>query len=127
MLSALHREGMVDLVPAHLVVLRYPGPDGLRPTEIANQLGMSKQALNYLLGELEASGYLERVPDPDDQRSKRVRMTDRGYAAGRIIRAAVEEVEAEFAQEFGGKDLEMLRSLLMRLDAVLEPNRKCRD
>ena len=38
---------------------------------------MTKQALNYLLGELERRGYLERRPDPDDRRSKRVALTPR--------------------------------------------------
>ena len=65
MLAALHAKGFTDLIPAHLIVLRWPGPDGLRPVEIAAQSGMSKQALNYLLGQLEEGGYLERVDDPD--------------------------------------------------------------
>jgi DNA-binding MarR family transcriptional regulator len=120
MLAALHRQGFADLVPAHLIVLRYPGPDGLRPVDIAAQSGMSKQALNYLLGQLEAGGYLERVEDPDDQRAKRVRVTERGYAAGRVIRAAVTEVEEEFALACGGADLEALRTLLTRLNGVLD-------
>jgi DNA-binding MarR family transcriptional regulator len=119
MLEALHEEGFTDVIPAHLVVLRYPGPDGLRPVEIAAQLGMAKQALNYLLGQLETLGYLERVEDPHDHRSKRVHLAERGYAAGRIMRAAVTEVEEEFAQEFGSEDLDTLRALLTRLDAVL--------
>lgn len=119
MLEALHDQGFTDVVPAHLVVLRYPGPDGLRPVEIAAQLGMSKQALNYLLGQLETLGYLERVEDRDDRRSKRVRLAERGYAAARVMRAAVAEVEEEFAQAFGSADLETLRALLTRLNAVL--------
>ena len=39
---------------------------------------MSKQALNYLLGQLERLGYLERRADPDDQRFKRIALTERG-------------------------------------------------
>lgn len=119
MLEALHDHGFTDVIPAHLVVLRYPGPDGLRPVEIATQLGMSKQALNYLLGQLETLGYLERVEDPDDHRSKRVHVAERGYAAARVMRAAVTEVEEEFAQAFGIEDLETLRELLTRLNAVV--------
>ena len=87
MLDALHEQGFDDLIPAHLIVLRRPGPDGLRPVEVAEQTGMSKQALNYLLGQLEETGYLERVDDPDDRRSKRIRVTKRGWAAGEAMRA----------------------------------------
>lgn len=123
MLAALHEQGFTDLIPAHLIVLRYPGPNGLRPVEIAAQSGMSKQALNYLLGQLEGFGYLERGEDPDDQRSKRVHITERGYAAGRVMRAAVNEVEEEFAQKFGAEGLEALRALLIQLNVVLGPER----
>jgi DNA-binding MarR family transcriptional regulator len=119
MLAALHARGFDDLIPAHLVILRYPGPDGLRPVEVAGQTGMSKQALNYLLGQLEETGYLERVDDPDDRRSKRIRFTERGWAAGRVMRAAVGEVEGEFAAAYGKESLATLFGLLADLNVVL--------
>lgn len=43
---------------------------------------------------LERVGYREREPDPDDQRSKQILLTDRGVAAAGVIREAVGEVEA---------------------------------
>src|SRR5664279_246449 len=60
MLDDLHAAGFTDLVPAHSAVLRYPGPQGRRPSDVAAEAGMSRQAMNYLLGELEQLGYLER-------------------------------------------------------------------
>jgi DNA-binding MarR family transcriptional regulator len=119
MLAALHEQGFDDLIPAHLIVLRWPGPDGLRPVEVAEQTGMSKQALNYLLGQLEETGYLERVDDPDDRRSKRIRMTKRGWAAGKVMRAAVGEVEQEFVDAHGKEELANLLELLTHLNVVL--------
>lgn len=119
MLAALHAKGFTDLIPAHLIVLRWPGPDGLRPVEIAAQSGMSKQALNYLLGQLEEGGYLERVDDPEDRRSKRVRVTKRGYDAGRTMRAAVATIEKEFAQAYGEAELDEMRRALSHLNVVL--------
>jgi len=119
MLAALHEQGFDDLIPAHLIVLRWPGPDGLRPVEVAEQTGMSKQALNYLLGQLEETGYLERVDDPDDRRSKRIRMTKRGWAAGKVMRASVGEVEQEFVDAHGKRELANLLELLSRLNVVL--------
>src|SRR5262245_55893541 len=66
MLERLHERGFTDLDPAHLPILQYPGPQGFRPSDLAARLRMSKQSVNYLLGELERRGYLERKPDPDD-------------------------------------------------------------
>jgi DNA-binding MarR family transcriptional regulator len=119
-IDGLHKRGFADLVPAHLAVLRYPGPHGERPVDLAAQANMTKQALNYLLGQLEALGYLERRRDPEDLRSKRVYLTDRGQATREAIRSTVREVEAEWAQELGSKDLEQLRALLVRLVAVVQ-------
>jgi DNA-binding MarR family transcriptional regulator len=119
-IDGLSEHGFTDLVPAHLAVLRYPAPRGERPVELAAQANMSKQAMNYLLGQLETLGYIERRADPDDLRSKRVYMTDRGEATRQVIRGAVREVEAEWARELGAKDLEQLRALLVRLAAVVQ-------
>ena len=78
MLAGLHERGYDDLIPAHLSVLQYPGPQNMRPADLAIATRMTKQALNYLLGQLEALGYLTREADANDQRFKRVRMTPRG-------------------------------------------------
>src|SRR3954469_8890451 len=60
MLQRLHEHGFTDLDAAHLAVFQYPGPQGVRPSDLAARLGVTKQALNYLLGQLERLGYLER-------------------------------------------------------------------
>jgi DNA-binding MarR family transcriptional regulator len=108
-----------DLVLAHLAVVRYPGPDGMRPSDLAAEANMSKQAMNYLLGQLEALGYIERRADPADLRSKRVYMTERGNSTRAVIRDAVREVEREWAAAVGKDDVEALRTLLQRLSTVL--------
>jgi DNA-binding MarR family transcriptional regulator len=116
MLAALHERGFDDLDAAHLNVFQYPGPEGARPSELAARLRISKQALNYLLGELERSGYLERRPDPDDLRSKRVALSPRGASAVGVIREAVGELEVEWAKQLGEGRFEELRSLLRELN-----------
>src|SRR5256884_2528909 len=93
MLERLHERGFDDFDAAYLNVFQYPGPHGARPSEVAARRGISKQAANYLLGELERLGYLERRPDPDDLRSKRIVLTPRGISAVRVIRDAVSEME----------------------------------
>jgi DNA-binding MarR family transcriptional regulator len=118
MLEQLHKGGFDDLDMAHLHVFQYPGPQGARPSELAVQLRISKQALNYLLGELERFGYLERRPDTDDLRSKRVALTPRGTAAIGVIREAVAELETAWAQQLGPKRFDQLRGLLLDLNQL---------
>lgn len=116
MLEQLHEHGFDDFDAAYLNVFQYPGPDGARPSELAVRLRVSKQALNYLLGELERLDYLERRPDPDDLRSKRVAFTARGKAAVQVIRDAVAEMEAAWAQRLGPRRFAQLRTLLVELN-----------
>ena len=108
--------GLDDFDAAYLNIFQYPGPQGARPSELAARLRMTKQAVNYLLGELERLGYLERRPDPDDLRSKRVALTPRGTSAIRVIREAVGEMESTWAQQLGPKRFAQLRNLLLDLN-----------
>src|SRR5262245_1840455 len=127
MLAGLHERGYTDLVPAHLTVMQYPGPEGQRPSDLAARTRMSRQAMNYLLGEMERLGYLNRVSDESDQRTKRIRVTPRGQAAGEAMREIVLEVEAEWADELGPGKFAKLRELLAELnqiDASPPPNRR---
>jgi DNA-binding MarR family transcriptional regulator len=121
MLAALHERGFTDIVAAHLVVLRWPGPHGRRPSEIAARAEISKQALNYLLGQLEELGYLERRPDADDQRSRRIHLTPRGREVAQTMRGAVSAIEDEWSGVLGARDFQRLRALLVRLNDGLAP------
>lgn len=108
--------GFIDFVPAHLAVLRYPGPGGRRPSELAAEASMTRQAMNYLLGQLEQLGYVQRVEDAGDLRSKRVELTQRGEALRLTIRRTVETIERDIEEELGSERYALLRKLLLQLN-----------
>src|SRR5919197_71303 len=83
LLVELRSAGFGDLNAAHLSVFQYPGPDGVQPSVLAERAMMSKQAMNHVLGQLEAKGYLRRAPkvDADDARQRVVQLSERGRAA----------------------------------------------
>jgi DNA-binding MarR family transcriptional regulator len=120
MLQRLHERGFADFDAAYLNVFQYPGPQGARPSDLAARLRITKQALNHLLGQLEKLGYIEREPDPDDLRSKRVVLTTRGNSAVRVIRVAVAEIEDSWARQLGTKRLAQLRQLLSDVSQLPE-------
>src|SRR5205807_2636363 len=45
-----------ELKPLHMAVLQFPGPDGVRPSNLAERAGRSKQAMNQLLRSLKGYG-----------------------------------------------------------------------
>jgi DNA-binding MarR family transcriptional regulator len=124
MLAGLRERGFTDLGASHLSVLQWPGPDDLRPSELAAQIRMSKQALNYLLGQLELMGYLQRHDDARDQRFKRIALTDRGQRAARAMRDVVQEVETEWQQQLGAERFAQLRALLTDLNNHVAADRR---
>src|SRR5436853_415186 len=113
MLERLHERGFADFDAAYLNIFQYPGPQGARPSDLAGRLRISKQAVNHLLGQLEKLGYLERRPDPDDLRSKRVALTRRGHSAVRVIREAVAEIESSWSADLGTRRFAQLPQLLL--------------
>jgi len=114
-LDRLHAAGFDDIDQAHFTVLQYPGPQGRRPSEITAHARVSKQAMNYLLNQLEERGYFERLTDPEDARSKRIVLTRRGEAVVRTVRDAVTELEREWAKLLGPRRFAMLKRLLQEL------------
>lgn len=54
--------------------------DGLPQTQLANELEVGKVALGSLVDRLQASGFVERMPDKEDRRVKRVFLTEKARA-----------------------------------------------
>ncbi|MHB1988669.1 MAG: MarR family winged helix-turn-helix transcriptional regulator [Acidimicrobiales bacterium] len=91
--ARLRSSGFGDLRQSHYDLFRFPGPEGRTPTEIASHVGLSKQALNPLLNELEAMGYVKRERNPKDARSRTVTLSRRGLRLVTAIKKALEELE----------------------------------
>jgi DNA-binding MarR family transcriptional regulator len=119
-MASLHAAGFDDVLPAHLGVFQYPGPDGMRPGVLAMRTQASKQAMNHLLHQLEAGGYLRREAHPDDRRTRVVRLTERGWAAFGVIRQTMIRMEREWSRALGEDLYGQLARALVRLEEVLD-------
>jgi DNA-binding MarR family transcriptional regulator len=112
LIQELNAAGFDDLRLPHIAVMQYPGPDGVGPSALAERAGMSKQAMNQLLGSMEAAGYIVRSGLPDHGRSRVVRFTKRGHAAYAKIYAILLKIEREWKAELGAQHFAQLKSLL---------------
>ena len=120
LLERLHAAGFDDVRASHLELFRFPGPQGARPTELADHVGLSKQALNHLLNELESLGYLTRQAAGADGRHRVVRLTSRGLAFAAAAKSAVLAIEDELAMILGERRLARLKADLTVIPAGLE-------
>jgi DNA-binding MarR family transcriptional regulator len=118
LLADLHAAGYTDLTPTHIYVFQTPGPDGVRPTELAAQTNMTKQAMNHVLAGLEASGYIERVRAEDDGRGKVLRLTERGRDVVRLMQQGSAAIERRWVRQIGRARIEELRRTLRDLDTL---------
>ena len=114
-IAELNAAGFDGLSIAHMAVFRYPTPDGTRPGVLAERAGMSKQAMNRLLGSLEELGYMYRSDTPDSGRARIVRFTQRGHAAYAKALDVLQEIEREWSAELGQEDFAKLKQLLFKV------------
>jgi DNA-binding MarR family transcriptional regulator len=102
--------------PAHTALFPHvPLDGGIRLTELASKVGITKQAVGQLVDELEAMGLFERVPDETDARAKLVRFTARGRRELHRGLAVLAEVEEELAVAVGRAKLRALHEALLAL------------
>jgi DNA-binding MarR family transcriptional regulator len=121
--QAIHRRiihdlnvaGFEELRVPHMAVLQFPGPDGLRPSALAERAGMSKQAMNQLLRSLESLGYIARSDAPNEGRARIIRFTKRGRAAYSKIDDILRDIEREWKAELGPARFAQLKELLCRV------------
>jgi DNA-binding MarR family transcriptional regulator len=116
----LHEAGCTDLRPSHFAVMQLLRPEGVRVTELAHRALMTKQSMGALVDYVEERGYIERVPDPRDGRAWLIRLTPRGLETEQIARAAIGELEAEWARYLGEERFAALRAALQDLVALVE-------
>lgn len=87
-------------------------------SDLAAAVLLSPSGLSKLLDRMEASGLIERLPDPDDARSTFAAITDRGRA---LVKKAREDHHAFLQSTFGdvlnSRDLADLTRIMRRIDA----------
>ena len=101
----------IDMTETEFSVMRYPGPDGVRPIDLARRCNMTKQAMNYVLAGFEAKGYIERK-SLVGQRSTMIYLTPKGWKLLAATRRCATEIEASWAAHVGFHRFDALRASL---------------
>ena len=122
LLQGLVDRGLGDIDAAYFSLFQYPAIDGMRPIALAKQLGVSKQALNHLLGQLEKLGYLQRRRDPESGHTL-IHYTERGWLAIESNIASVRQLEAEWQRQLGKQRFADLKETLRELTGFQKDRR----
>ena len=119
MMRRLANQGHEQLRLSFQPVIRGLAAGGMRPTDLASRLGLQKQNCAQLLNKVEAAGYIERVADRQDRRSRLVRLTAAGEQLVRDGVAVTQAIDGELASVVGEAAFQQLRETLHRLVAAL--------
>lgn len=89
-------------------VLAHLGPSGRSQAELAAAMGMTKQAVQQLVDQLEADGVVRRVTDPSDKRARRVELTELGLKDYRARGMVKQMIEQRFRTKLGAESFDSL-------------------
>ncbi len=113
-------DGYDDLNRSHVALFRYEGLDHKRPTQLADQMQITKQSINDLLRHLEDRGYIELKPDPGDRRARLIVLTARGRQFETAVRSHAQATESELASLVGRRRFQDFRKTLVQIARVEE-------
>lgn len=94
--AGLARRGFDDVRPAHGFAFARLSIGPATTGQLAEHLGVTKQAGSELVSHLVDRGYLSRQPDPDDRRARRLVLTERGVACTRAAQESAAETVTQW-------------------------------
>jgi DNA-binding MarR family transcriptional regulator len=121
LVARLREAGFAGLTATHGNVFPYIEPEGSRVSDMARRAGVAKQTMAEFVALLEQQGYVERQPDPNDQRAKLVALTPLGSDVVRVASAAIREAEAQWEAAIGPAEMARLRDLLAKAPITALP------
>ncbi|MHA7651467.1 MarR family winged helix-turn-helix transcriptional regulator [Mycobacterium sp. ML4] len=118
--SAFAAAGLDGIRPAQAVALVPLATGGLHASDLADRLGVSRQAVAQAVTALERHGYVTREHNPEDARTRIIELTPRGRQTLRVMRSTAKDVEGRWRQILGQRRLGELRATLQTLLAATD-------
>lgn len=84
----------------------------VKPSDIARNLGVSRQAIHLTINQMVKMDLLELVDDPNDRRAKIVTISKGGQMRRRDAWAAMDYLTTELERRIGKKNVENLQKAL---------------
>ncbi len=123
--SAFAAAGLDGIRPAQAIGLVPLASGGLHASDLAERLGVSRQAVAQAVTALERHDYVTRVADPGDARARIIELTHRGRQALRVMRTNALALEQRWEKILGPRRFDELRKtlqLLLEAEAAAQPD-----
>lgn len=95
--------------------------DGMSQQELVNSTNMKAPTISVALRTLEEEGLVRREPDPNDMRSVRVYLTEKGRVVDEEFRGRLREMDRLLMQGISAQEEETLIRLLLAVRENVRP------
>lgn len=96
------------------------------PKDLEAELHLSHPTVSGLLSRLEQKGFVQMQTDPEDRRSKRIVISEKGIACHERMRSVIQENESRIVRGFTPEEREQFASFLQRAIDNVHPEDGCR-
>lgn len=110
--ARLHEGGWPDVSRPQSMVMTNIVSGIVRPSDIARNLGVSRQAIHSTINQMVGLGIVKLDPDPDDRRHMIVSLTDTGARMRKDAQAAMDELSDQLSTRLGRDRFDALLATL---------------
>lgn len=89
--------------------------DGLAQAELTRRLGVEPASVSKTVERMEAAGFVQRQPDPEDARANRIYLTDQGRALEQPVKQVLAEAEDRLLANMSLEEKLLLRRLVVQM------------
>lgn len=114
------KHGVSEAASAPLLWIDRLG-ENVRQNTLADAVGIEGASLVRLLDELQASGFITRVPDPSDRRANAVNLTVSGRAIVAEVNEALMVLRSDVFGNIPHKDVEAALRIFAAIDRAAMP------
>ena len=112
--NGLRRHGWPNVSRSQSLILLNVAFGVHRASVLAQNLGISRQAISQMLSEMQKADLIEMRPDPDDRRAQIVVFSRKSAALRDDAMSILEQIETALAERLGQKRLAQMRETLAR-------------
>jgi DNA-binding MarR family transcriptional regulator len=110
--NGLQRAGYRPRTRTQTMILIHISNGVTRAAELARGLGVSRQAIQQQINDLEEDDLITQIPDPSDKRANRIVFSERGAALINQALATLRQSEQTLAMRLGYETVSQLRRAL---------------
>ena len=118
----------LDLTAAQGRLMAFLAHRGEQPTyakDVETEFHLSHPTVSGLLSRLEQKGFLELKTDPNDRRSKRIAISEKGMASHERMHSVIMDNESRIVQGFSEEEKAQFAQFLHRAIENVRPDTGC--